>query len=161
MDLGLYSLDWTVIGDAGARRALDTLLEMHRESLGTAFVDATTDESPLPPAAAAAFDELSALAGAQAAERVPRPSFFHRLFPHVGDDPRLAIRLDLGRESDLGVFREAALFSTGAVVFLRDDDEPEIEIYDSGQSFTFFADASVLAELDAAGVPADAVHRVD
>lgn len=161
MDLGLYSLDWTTVGDAGTRRALDVLIDIHRDALGTAFVDATTDEYPLPPAATAAFEELLALAGAQAAERLPRTSLFSRLFPDVGDDPRVAVRLDLANGAYLDLFRNAALFSTGAVVFLRDDDEPEIEIYDSGKSFTFFADTLLLDRLSTAGVPREAVHRID
>lgn len=162
MDLGLYSIEWEAAGDAGTSRALDFLLAAHEGSLGRGFVDAVTEERELPIAAATALDELKQLSDAQAAERLPKPSFVRRLFPDLADDPRLAVELDLSNDAHLGLFRAFALYSTGAVIFLRDDEQPEIEIYDSGKSFTFFADAALLEELMAtAGIPADAVHRVD
>ncbi len=68
MDLGLYSLDWETVGDAGTRRALDLLLELHAGSLGRGFVDAVTKESPLPERAAGALEELRRLAEAQAVQ---------------------------------------------------------------------------------------------
>lgn len=160
MDLTLYSLDWLEVGDAGAGGALDVLLELHAASLDRAFVDAVTDETVLPPEAAAALDELTRRAETQAALRLPKRTLLRRLLPDLAGDPLLAVGLDLGHEADLEVFRDFALFSTGAVVFLRDDDEPEIEIYDAGQSFTFFADQAVLEALvTTGGIPPDALHR--
>ena len=158
MELGLYSLDWTTVGDAGAARVLDALLEVHEASLGAAFVDALTAESALPPEAAAALEELLLRTGGQ----LPRKSSFgRRLLPDLSEDPLLAVPLDLGRATDLKLFRDFALFSSAAIVFLRDDDEPEIEIYDGGQAFTFFADDRILeAIVTNAEVPADALHRV-
>src|SRR5688500_17746668 len=148
MDLGLYSLDWDIAGDAGAGRALDVLLEAHEGSLGRGFVDALTREAPLPPDAAAALEELLRRADANAVAGLP--------------DPLLAVELDLGKPADLKTFRDFALFSTAAVVFLRDDDHPEIELSDSGTSFEFFADASLLDDLTTrAGIPPDAIERVD
>lgn len=161
VELGLYSLDWTTVGDAGAARVLDALLEVHQASLGPAFVDAVTAESVLPPEAAVALDELLQLAGMQATERLPKASFGRRLLPDLAEDPLLAVRLDLGRDADLKLFRDFGLFSSAAIVFLRDDDEPEIEIYDGGQAFTFFADEAILeAVVTSAAVPADAINRV-
>ena len=148
MDLGLYSLDWDTAGDLGADRVLDLLLEWHEGVLGHAFVDALTREAPLPPDAAAALEELLRRADANAAAGLA--------------DPLLAVELDLGKEADLKTFREFALFSTAAVVFLRDDDQPEIELSDSGKSFEFFADAALLDALTTkAGIPHDAIARVD
>lgn len=162
MDLGLYALDWETVGDAGTARVLDHLLEVHEAALGRAFVDAMSNESPLPDAAAAALEELLRLADAQAAVRLPKPAFARRLLPSLADDPLLAVELDLGTDAHLKTFRDFALFSTASVVFLRDDDEPEIEIYDSGKSFTFFADEPMLAGLaDKAGVTRDGIYRVD
>jgi hypothetical protein len=161
VDLGLYALDWETVGDSGTARTLDYLLGAHEATLGRAFVDAVSNESPLPDEAAAALEELLRLADAQAVERFPKPSFARRLLPSLADDPLLAVELDLGREGELKTFRDFALFSTAAVVFLRDDDQPEIEIYDSGKSFTFFADGAVLDGLERAGVPRDAIGRVD
>ena len=160
MDLGLYSLDWETVGDAGTRRALDLLLELHAGSLGRGFVDAVSNESPLPKGAAAALEELLQLADAQARQRPPNRSFTRRLLPDPSDDPLLAVELDLGRDDHLDLFRRFAPFSTGAVVFLRDDDQPEIELYDSAKSFTFFADQTILEELATkAAIPPDALHR--
>ncbi len=44
MNLGIYSLDWTAIGDAGTRRVLDVLLALHEGSFGRAFLRAVTDD---------------------------------------------------------------------------------------------------------------------
>jgi hypothetical protein len=161
VDLALYSLSWLEAGDAGAGRALDVLLGLHAASLDRGFVDAVTDETALPAEAAAALDELTRRAHAQAALRLPKRSLVGRLLPDLARDPLLAVELDLGNEADLRLFRDFALFSTGAVVFLRDDDEPEIEIYDAGQSLTFFADQTVLEALvTTGGIPPDALERV-
>lgn len=141
---------------------LDALLEVHEGSLGVAFVDAVTAESALPPEAAGGLDELLQLAGAQAAERLPRRSFTQRFLPDLTEEPLLAVRLDLGREPHLKLFRDFALFSSAAIVFLLDDDEPEIQIYDGGQTFTFFADERILeAVVTKATIPEDALQRVD
>jgi hypothetical protein len=162
VDLGLYALEWEAVGDVGTSRALDFLLEVHGDSLGRAFVDAMTNESEVTADAGAALEELLRRAETQAAQRLPRPALIHRLLPDLADDPRLAVELDLGDDADLKTFRDFALYSTGAVVFLRDDDEPEIEIYDSGKTFTFFGDDALVGELSgAAGIAPEAIHRVD